>query len=374
MLRSFKKILLLTLVSVASFAHATPPPSLTPEQWEALTPKQMAPNTVYYTDNSASDELTPFSDWAEKSPAEQEILSLYPGYVEPTVKTLVDKVETPVLRELDVYLARAKFVINKAPQSIDLKSLIQVDTIRQFDPEIQHTEIKANQLMSAVAGSAQISNFQWCKPPATDSIDPLYSTALKFINGHYISHPLKETDLSYTNPKDGKWCSDERSVCVESCYMYNPKWIKLVFGGNTIQSRSKSYEPKDYGSAMQSEFRYVTSENEISKTVSVRTLTKLDTPVRGGLVQSMFYFNQVMEYGKIVAVFQDFPGDPTKTVVTTYMAIGIKAATLKKYSSYGLLDVILGRSRMVNSETGITAGLPVFSQNMISSIARVLEK
>ena len=46
------------------------------------------------------------------------------------------------------------------------------------------------------------------------------------------------------------------------------------------------------------------------------------------LEQNIFYVNQVMRFGKLLAVFQANPADANKTVVTAFMALAISASVL----------------------------------------------
>ena len=54
----------------------------------------------------------------------------------------------------------------------------------------------------------------------------------------------------------------------------------------------------------------------------LKELTGLDTPVAGVLEQNIFYVNQIMKFGNLLAVFQAHPSEANKTVVTAYMVLG----------------------------------------------------
>ena len=57
-------------------------------------------------------------------------------------------------------------------------------------------------------------------------------------------------------------------------------------------------------------------------------LTQLDTAPAGALEQSIFYVNQVMHFGKLLAVFQAHPSDAGKSVVCIFTALAIESSLL----------------------------------------------
>jgi hypothetical protein len=114
---------------------------------------------------------------------------------------------------------------------------------------------------------------------------------------------------------------------------------------------------------------------------SLRKLTGVDTPVAGVLEQNMFYVNQVMRFGKLVAVFQSNPADAKSTIATVMIALAVSSSTLemkKKYQSVPVLrnlvpsQVLLGNSSF-NTGNSISAGLPSFVRNRIKAIAGILD-
>lgn len=344
------KLFLLTLLFAAQAALAgnRAIKAVDADQFNALQFQQIDGKSMYYTDKVVS-----FSDWGQESPAEKKAFVLYPGYDEPVVTVEKEGVRKQQKEHLMVFIARFKLVLNKAPGQLNLKNLINLDTINHFDNEIKSVPIQQNQLMSAVVGKGQIHNFEWCNK-----------------TGNNIFRPSRELDLSYTAAKGrAPWCSDPaRSICVESCYLFTPFWEN---GVRLVNAGMDESEKKDLGIALQSEIRYFSNEQELGWPVHASQLTGLNTSVRGGLEQSMFYFDQVMEYGKIVAIAQDDPADPSKTAATVFFVVGLKKRTYSQFSQ--LRQVLLGQSVLFNTKTGITAGLPVFTQNIVNSIAGILE-
>ncbi len=344
---------LLMFAALALSVHADP---RTVEQvdaaaFTALQAGQLAAGKLYY-----SETVVPFADWSAQFPDEAASLVLFPGYVEPTVKVKKNGVEKTSVEKLVVFIGRTKTILNKAPGQIDLKKLIDIATVTGFDNEIQHYEIKPEQLMAnVVANHKPIDNFKWCNTEGAEA---------------NIARPLREIDLSSTVSAKRPWCpADGRTLCVESCYLFGVYWQQLVAGANLAIDAA---EKKDYGIASQSEIKYFTSEQELGLPVKLTRLTGIKTGIHGGLEQSVFYFNQVMQYGKVISVLQDSPANPNQTIMTTYFVIGLKQRTYNQFAE--IRDIFMGRSSLFNTATGITAGLPVYSQNTIKAMATELEK
>jgi hypothetical protein len=108
----------------------------------------------------------------------------------------------------------------------------------------------------------------------------------------------------------------------------------------------------------------------------------VNTPVAGVLEQTMFYVNQVMRWGKLVAVIQPHPSDAKSSVATVMIALAVGSSTLdrqKKYQSVPVLrnlvpsQVLLGNSSF-NTGNSISAGLPSYVRNRIKAIAGILER
>jgi hypothetical protein len=102
----------------------------------------------------------------------------------------------------------------------------------------------------------------------------------------------------------------------------------------------------------------------------------------GVLEQNMFYVNQVMRFGKLLAVFQPNPADAKSTITTVVIALAAGSSTLeqkKKYENVPVLrnlvpsQVLLGNSSF-NVGNSISAGLPSYVRNRIKAIAGILDR
>ena len=303
---------------------------------------QLAPQTIAFSDKPAGDdaaaglELMHFNDWAQAQPAEKKFLALYPSYVEPTVEKARGDGK-PVLEKLYMYVARARFVLDRAPGSLELSRYVTPDFLSRIDPAIKHKPIEA-----AALG------------PFTD-----------------------EAGKGNDNP-DRKWCSGRQtSLCIQSTYALEGK---IPLGITLVNKLRESSKPISTHIDFQSEFSALKPADV--EQPALKQLTGLDTPVAGVLEQDIFRVNQIMKFGKFFAVFQDAPGDGAKTVVTAFMAIAVKASILDEKRGFEKVpvlrnlvpaDVLMGRSSF-NSGNSISAGLPQYARNEIKTVAGILDK
>ena len=95
-------------------------------------------------------------------------------------------------------------------------------------------------------------------------------------------------------------------------------------------------------------------------------MTGLDSQISGVIEQSMFYVNQVMRFGKLMAMFQQNPSEPNSAIATVMIAVAVSSNTVdskKKYQDVPVLkqmvplQVLMGNSNF-NTGNSISAGLP----------------
>jgi hypothetical protein len=316
---------------------------------------QLKPSTIAFSDKpdiaaAANLDLVPFADWAVKHPTEKKFLALFPSYTEPTVikaegfksdaaRSESDKADSgapkPVVQKLYMYVAQARFALDRAAASLDLPHDVTIGFLQRIDPAIKHKAITAADVV-----------------PFTD-----------------------EAGTGNQNP-DRKWCTGRTtSICIQSTYKLEgkiPLGITLV--NKLRESAKKISDHIDF----QSEFSAL-APGEIDD-AGLRQLTGLDTPIAGMLEQDIFYVNQIMKFGKFVAVFQSDPIDPGKTVVTAFMTLAIDASVFDKKKDFEKVpvlrnlvpaEVLMGRSSF-NSGSSISAGLPQYARNEIKTVAGML--
>jgi hypothetical protein len=303
---------------------------------------QLKPGSIAFSDQWGSDaaaagaQLIHFDDWAAKYPNQKKFLALFPSYAEPTIARPSNGAPGPMVDKLYMYVAQARFLVDRAPSAIDLSHDVTLPFLARIDPAITHT------------------------PLAAADVEPFTDDA----------------GTGNDNP-DRKWCTGRTtSICIQSTYKMEGKIPIGVLLVNKLRDSVKKVAD------------HIDFESELSALApadvdqaGLQDLTALNTPVAGVLEQNIFYVNQIMKFGKLLAVFQGHPSDANKTVVTAFMALAIKARALdekRDYENVPVLrnlvpaQVLMGQSSF-NSGSSISAGLPKYARNEISTIAGILE-
>jgi hypothetical protein len=302
---------------------------------------QLKPNTIIFndqrTDDTASNGFVRFDDWSRLQPIQKQYLSLYPAYVEPIVTKSIEGVSKTFRDEMQLYVVEARFKLARAPASIDLKRYTTLPFIQNLDPAIKH------QLIS-----------------------PSETT------------PLTEDKYANNVNPERKWCEGPGvTICVRSHYKLEGKLPIGIALANKIREGDKRIFPFiDF----ESEVRLLTPSEE--EAVGLKKLTGLDAPISGVIEQNMFYVNQVMRFGKFIAVFQQNPSEANSTVATLLIALAVSSSTLntqKKYQDVPVLknlvpvQVLMGNSSF-NTGNSISAGLPTYVRNRLKAMAAILER
>ncbi|MBX3023033.1 MAG: hypothetical protein KF799_15260 [Bdellovibrionales bacterium] len=326
-----------------------------PAAYDKLPVTALSSDKVFYTEYIQS-----FADWNNSNAADAQVMSLYEGFKEPKIDFInANNQPDSLIDYLTMYVAKTKTVLNKPAAQVNVKAMVNLDTLNSIDPEMKSKQITANELMNNVlAAGKPITNFDWCNANGSDNI-------LK---------PKQEKHLDYIGGK--KWCDgSERSLCVESCYLFNKVWrgaIKTEAGVRAAKNLITGGQNRreDLGVAMQSEIRYYVSEAEFGARIPLAQVTHINTPVRGIVEQSSFYYNQVFKYSKILSIIQEHPTDASKSIMTNIVTMGVRTHSWEKPM---LADHLQGEG-LWNDDAGLTAGIPWLSQNMTKKIAGILEK
>jgi hypothetical protein len=304
---------------------------------------QLKPGAIEFSDLTnggavASEKaLIPFEDWAREHPTEKKFLALFPAYTEPTVGNAVNASKAPVTEKLYMYVAQARFLLDRAPGAIDLSHAVTLPFLEKIDPSIKHKVI------------------------AADEVSPLKD----------------EAGAGNDNP-DRKWCTGRTAlICIQSSYKFEGKIpIGIMLVNKLRDSIKKVVDHIDF----QSELSALTPADVDQ--AGLQELTALDTPVVGVIEQNTFYVNQIMKFGKFFAVFQHHPTDANKTIVTAFMSLAIKARVLDERRGFEKMpvlrnlvpaQVLMGQSSF-NSGDSISAGLPKYARNEIRTVAGLLER
>lgn len=303
---------------------------------------QLKPRSIVFADKPGDDLVDPavgfisYETWAKARPVQAQFLGLYPGYTEPNVDIIVDGTRRRYREKLHMYVAEARFVISRPPGSLKLATLATLPFVERIDPAIKH------QLATAA-----------------DQARPKDSRVVS------NQHPQR------------KWCEGrEVVICLRSAYKLEGRLPVGIQLANKLREGSRRIsDTLEFDGELT-----VLSAAEVTD-LGLTKLTALDSPPVGALEQSIFYINQVMQFGKLLAIFQAHPSDPGKTVVSVFTALAIESNVLGKQKQFANVpvmrnlvpaQVLLGRSSF-NSGKSLSAGLPVYARNQIRAIAAILE-
>ncbi len=291
--------------------------------------EKLKPRTIIFSEQraesatDAANELVPFEEWTRKQALQHRFLSLSHEFKEPAgVK-------------LSMYVAEARFAMSKHAKAFDLSRYASIAFLERLDPAIKHRSITA-----------------------ADAV------------------PNKES--SAPNRSSGRgWCEDAAG-CFQSRYRFEgriPAGILLV---NRLRDETKKPIPDFI--EFQSEIR-LRSPGDPSLP-EFAALTGVAAPVSGVFEQSIFWVNQVIHSGKILAVIQEHPSEPKASIATIYLALAIRSDILTKQRDFLKAPILrnlvpaqllLGRSSF-NSGDSISAGLPQFARSRIKAIATTIEQ
>jgi hypothetical protein len=338
------------LMALAAFAAGAGAPSHAQEFTIAdvaspagLGVEQLKPKTIAFMDRPGEDLIDPdaglirFEDWAQARPVEKQFLSPFPSYLEPHVEVTVDGVRKRFKEKLHMYIGEARFALGRAPGSIDLAALVSLPFAERIDPAIKHRLITS-----------------------AEAVSPKDPRAV------HNQHPLR------------RWCETRPvTICLHSRYQFEGK---LPVG---IQIANKLREaPKKISDYLEFESELTLRPPAEVTEMGLATLTGLDTAPVGALEQNIFFVNQVMQFGKLLAVFQHHPTDAKQTVVTVFIALAVETSILAKKKEFMNVPVlrnlvpaqVLAGKSSFNAGTSISAGLPIYARNQVKAIAAILER
>jgi hypothetical protein len=338
--------LLVVLIALATASAQTRPPEFQLE--EITTPagfavERLKPKTIAFIDHPGDELIDPdaglirFEDWAQARPIEKQFLTPFPSYSEPTVETMVDGVRKRQKEKLHMYVAEARFALARPPETIDLASFVTLPFIQRTDPAIKHELITPAEVVS-----------------------PKDPRAL------HNQHPLR------------RWCETRPvTICVRSRYQFEGKLPLGIQIANKLRDSSK----KAIADHLEFESELTLRPPAEVGELGLAALTGLDTPSIGALEQNIYYINQVMQFGKLLAVFQRHPADANQTIVTVYMALAVETNIFLKKKEFSKVPVlrnlvpaqVLAGKSSFNTGNSISAGLPIYSRNQVKAIAAILD-
>ena len=303
---------------------------------------QLKPKVIFFDDHRTDEKsdkgaFIHFDEWSRTKPVQRQFLSLFPNFAEGTVHKVVDGVKKEVKDELSMYITEARFKLSRPAASIDLKGFATLPFVKSIDPSIKHEVIQPSD----------------------------------------ISVGKDEKSVANKNPARN-WCEGTGvALCARSSYKLEGKLPMGVALANKLRDSDKKVSDTI---VFESELRLL-SAADVDE-AGLKKLTGIDTPVVGVLEQNMFYINEVLRFGKLVAVVQANPDDANSSISTVMIALAVSTSTLeqkKKYLDIPVLrnlvpaQVLLGNSSF-NTGNSISAGLPSYVRNRIKAIADILER
>jgi hypothetical protein len=175
-----------------------------------------------------------------------------------------------------------------------------------------------------------------------------------------------------------RWCETRPvTICIHSRYQFEGKLPIGMQIANKLREGAKKIP--DY---LEFESELTLRPSAEASEMGLSALTGLDTAPAGALEQNIFYINQVMQFGKLLAVFQAHPSDAKQTVVTVFVALAVESNVLAKKKEFMKVPVlrnlvpaqVLAGKSSFNSGNSISAGLPVYARNQVKAIAAILDR
>jgi hypothetical protein len=308
----------------------------------AVDPAKLKPRTMAFSDQRTEVQgeegtgLVRFADWTRSNPVQKQFLGLHPAYSEPTINVVVHGIPKRHTERLHMYVAEARFVVPRAPGAVDLSRFARLEFLTGIDPAIKHKTISADEVV-----------------------------------------PHKDPESAHNRHPNRRWCEGGQSLCIESRYQLEGKLPTGIRLANKLEEGGKTIA--DF-IEFQSELRVLAPQD--LPVAEVQKLTGFAGPVAGAIEQNLFHVNQMMQFGKFLAVLQGDPMDANRTVVTAFVALAIESDVLEKKKEYERVpvlrnlvpaQVLMGNSSF-NTGTSISAGLPAYSRNRLKAVAEILHK
>ena len=304
---------------------------------------QLKPQTIIFNDHredplfEAGSGFILFEEWGKSLPVQKQFLSLFPNFTEGMTTKTVEGMTTTYKDKIQLYIAEARFLLPKPAASIDLKRYATLAFLEKLDPSIKHQVIA----------------------PAD----------VKILN--------EERNWNNRNPQR-QWCEGSTvTLCIRSRYALEGKIPMGIALANKLRDADRKLND------------YIEFENELRvlppgefDEAAVKKLTGIDTPVASVLEQNIFAVNQIVRFGKFVAILQPHPTNPNNTIATGMVALAVGSSTLemkKNYEDVPVLrnlvpvQVLLGNSSF-NTGNSLSAGLPAYARNRIKAVAETLSK
>src|SRR5262249_29571725 len=136
---------------------------------------QLKPQTIIFNDyrdaeiSEGGSGFIKFEDWGRRMPAQKQLLSLYPSYIEGMTSRTVEGMTATVKDRVQLYVAEARVHIVKPVASITLKRYATLSFLEKVDPAITHTAIQPSDVKLLNEERNQNNRNpqrQWCEGPS----------------------------------------------------------------------------------------------------------------------------------------------------------------------------------------------------------------
>jgi len=306
-----------------------------------LSAGPLPPRTIVFTDHRKDELVDPvtglirFADWARARPQQKQMLSLFPSYVEPPVPG-PEAPSKARQRHLHVYVAEARFEVPRPAGSVDFAKLITLPVLDKLDSSIKHQMLAPADVI-----------------------------------------PNKDPKFEANRNPDRAWCEGPGVLCIKSTYKFEGRLPTAILLVNKIRESGKKIADV---LEFQSELRQLPPA-EINQAAFAQA-TGVDSPVAGAIEQNIFYVNQVMQFGKFLAVLQPHPADAKKSIATAFIALAVDSDLFEKKKEFESVPIlrnmvpaqVLAGNSSFNTGNSISGGLPKYARNRVRAIAALLEK
>ena len=160
---------------------------------------EQKPQTILVADQPGGnrDEVfITYEEWAKSKPLQQQLLSLYPGYTEPTTELIVDGTKRRYDEKLYMYVAEARSILAKPQSSINLTRLATLPFAQQLDPAIKHRVVTADEVVRPKEAKSvynQNPQRRWCEGrPVVICMHSTYKLEGRLPTGIALANKIRE--------------------------------------------------------------------------------------------------------------------------------------------------------------------------------------
>ena len=232
-------------------------------------------------------------------------------------------------------------------------------------------------MLTRPAASLDLASFATLR--FVEKIDPAIKHRI-LVAADIAARP-KEPKTVHNQNLQRPWCEGRATViCIHSSYKLEGRLPTGIALANKLRESSKRVSDT---LEFESELAAL-SPAEIKPKLDVQLKLTGLAPLPGGAIeQSIFYVNEVMQFGRLDRVFQPHPADASKTIATVFIALAIESNILGKRKELGQVpilrnmvpaQVLSGKSLFQLRQFAQRAGLPVYARNQVKAIAALLER